>query len=102
MDFLDYISSDATFANEMLTHAKQIYQFAKQHPGFYSTSVNAAAAFYKFCIVLSATTAVIRLLNDYIAMLLYYYCTLLLSHYMIVVLLLQSYTCISTCFLFLM
>ncbi|XP_025082994.1 uncharacterized protein LOC112557393 isoform X1 [Pomacea canaliculata] len=45
--YLAFKTKDATFANEMLTHAKQIYQFAKQHPGFYSTSVNAAAAYYK-------------------------------------------------------
>ena len=41
--------ADRAFSRELLTHAKSIYTFAKNHQGFYSTSVNDAAAYYRFC-----------------------------------------------------
>nr|KAG5691509.1 hypothetical protein BaRGS_017722 [Batillaria attramentaria] len=44
--YLAFKEKDPTFANTLLTHAKQIYTFAKTHQGFYSKSVPEAANFY--------------------------------------------------------
>ena len=38
---------DPAYAQELLTHAKQLWQFAMDHPGKYSDSVQAAAGFYR-------------------------------------------------------
>ncbi|XP_060582482.1 endoglucanase A-like [Ruditapes philippinarum] len=38
---------NATYANILLTHAKQLYEFATQFKGKYSDSVSAAAGFYR-------------------------------------------------------
>ena len=38
---------DATFANQLLEHAKVLFDFAEKFPGKYSDSVNAAAAYYR-------------------------------------------------------
>ena len=43
-----FILPDQTYANELLVHAKQLYEFASQYKGKYSDSVNAAAAYYRF------------------------------------------------------
>ncbi|KAK7093552.1 uncharacterized protein [Littorina saxatilis] len=40
-------SKDSAFSGKLLSHAKQIYSFAKAHQGFYSTSVSDAAAYYR-------------------------------------------------------
>jgi len=40
-------TKDPTFSATLLTHAKQIYTFAKAHQGPYSTSVSDAAAYYR-------------------------------------------------------
>ena len=39
--------TDQTYANILLDHAKQLYEFATQFKGKYSDSVNAAAAYYR-------------------------------------------------------
>lgn len=39
--------SDTAYANKLLSHAKQLYEFATQFKGKYSTSVSAAAAYYE-------------------------------------------------------
>ena len=38
---------DATYAATLLTHAKQLYEFARNFRGKYSDSVNQAAAYYR-------------------------------------------------------
>ncbi|ESO99345.1 hypothetical protein LOTGIDRAFT_158430 [Lottia gigantea] len=40
-------TKDSAYSATLLTHAKQLYTFAKAHPSYYSNSVNAAAAYYK-------------------------------------------------------
>ena len=37
---------DATYSTTCLTHAAQLYTFAKTYPGKYSTSISAANSFY--------------------------------------------------------
>ena len=39
--------SDQTYANILLGHAKQLFEFATQFKGKYSDSVPAAAAYYR-------------------------------------------------------
>ena len=41
------MAADANFSAKLLTEAKSIYTFAKNHQGFYSDSVPDAANFYK-------------------------------------------------------
>ncbi|KAK6177037.1 hypothetical protein SNE40_015225 [Patella caerulea] len=38
---------DSAYSSTLLSHAKELYEMGKAHPGFYSSSVNAAAAYYK-------------------------------------------------------
>lgn len=38
---------DPAFSAKLLTHAKELYEFAKKYKGIYSESVNAAAAYYR-------------------------------------------------------
>ncbi|KAL4220777.1 hypothetical protein ACF0H5_019045 [Mactra antiquata] len=45
--YLVFHTKNATYADELLSHAKQIFAFAEAHPGKYSDSVNAAAGFYR-------------------------------------------------------
>nr|KAG5691513.1 hypothetical protein BaRGS_017726 [Batillaria attramentaria] len=45
--YIVFKDKDRTFAGHLLSHAKQIYSFAKSHQGFYSTSVSDAAAYYR-------------------------------------------------------
>merc|ERR1712137_487634 len=45
--YLVFKSVNATYANELLTRAKQLFEFATQFLGKYSDSVNAAAAYYR-------------------------------------------------------
>ncbi|XP_025083452.1 uncharacterized protein LOC112557675 [Pomacea canaliculata] len=40
-------SKDKTFAEKLLQHSEQLFDFAQAHQGFYSSSVADAAAFYK-------------------------------------------------------
>ena len=48
MVLFTYINiSDSTYANTLLSHAKQLYEFATRFQGKYSDSVNAAAAYYE-------------------------------------------------------
>ena len=42
-----FLPTDSQFANALLNHSKQLYDFAKNHHGFYSESVTDAASFYK-------------------------------------------------------
>ncbi|XP_063408594.1 endoglucanase E-4-like [Mytilus trossulus] len=44
---LVFKDKDPAFSAKLLTHAKQLYTFAKTHTGKYSDSVNAAAAYYR-------------------------------------------------------
>ena len=39
--------SDASYAGALLDHAKDLYNFAKQHRGTYSNSISNAASFYR-------------------------------------------------------
>ena len=39
--------SDPAYAAELLTHAKQLFEFADTHRGLYSTSIPNAGDFYK-------------------------------------------------------
>ncbi|XP_045162475.2 endoglucanase E-4-like [Mercenaria mercenaria] len=45
--YLVFKHINATYANILLTHAKQLYEFATQFKGKYSDSVNQAAAYYR-------------------------------------------------------
>ncbi|XP_053379200.1 endoglucanase F-like isoform X2 [Mercenaria mercenaria] len=45
--YMVFKSKNATYAAELLRHAKELYAFAEAHPGKYSDSVNAAAGFYR-------------------------------------------------------
>jgi len=45
--YLVFHNKNATYANELLTHAKQLFKFAEDFPGIYSNSVNEAAAYYR-------------------------------------------------------
>jgi hypothetical protein len=38
---------DPAFSTKLLTHAKELYEFAKKYKGIYSESVNEAAAYYR-------------------------------------------------------
>lgn len=39
--------ADSSYASELLSHAKQLYEFATNFRGKYSDSVSAAAAYYE-------------------------------------------------------
>lgn len=39
--------SDSSFASELLTHAKQLFDFAEARPGIYSNSIEDAAGYYR-------------------------------------------------------
>jgi endoglucanase len=39
-------STDSSYANTLLTHAKQLYDFAKNYRGKYSDSITDAQSFY--------------------------------------------------------
>ena len=39
--------ADPTYSEELLTHAKQLYEFGDTHRGIYSDSITNAADFYK-------------------------------------------------------
>ena len=45
--FVLIILSDATFADMLLQHAKELYDFAQRYPGKYSDSVSAASGYYR-------------------------------------------------------
>jgi endoglucanase len=39
-------STDSSYANTLLTHAKQLYDFAKNYRGKYSDSITDAQSYY--------------------------------------------------------
>nr|KAG5691510.1 hypothetical protein BaRGS_017723 [Batillaria attramentaria] len=45
--YMAFKEKDPTFADTLLEHSKQLYEFAKAHPSFYSNSVSEAAAYYR-------------------------------------------------------
>lgn len=45
--YLIFRDSDSSYANNLLQHSKQLYDFANQYRGKYSDSISAAANFYK-------------------------------------------------------
>ncbi|XP_064604141.1 endoglucanase 4-like [Liolophura sinensis] len=45
--YLVFKNKNPAYANKLLSHAKQLYDFSKNHKGLYSTSVPAAAAYYR-------------------------------------------------------
>ncbi|KAH3862175.1 hypothetical protein DPMN_025141, partial [Dreissena polymorpha] len=45
--YLVFKNKNATFATQLLNHAKTMFQFAEAFPGKYSDSVSAAAGFYR-------------------------------------------------------
>ncbi|XP_061163624.1 endoglucanase 4-like [Saccostrea echinata] len=47
VSYLVFKEKDPAFATKMLTHAKQLYDFAVHHKARYSDSVNQAAAYYR-------------------------------------------------------
>lgn len=61
MDFFTLYFSDSTYANILLTHAKQLYEFATQFKGKYSDSVNQAAAYYRLVVYLKGDQPLILL-----------------------------------------
>jgi endoglucanase len=46
-------SSDSNYANTLLTHAKQLFDFANNYRGKYSDSVSAAQSFYSYVIIIT-------------------------------------------------
>ena len=62
---LAFLDSDSAYSDELLKHAKELFNFADTYRGKYSDSVPAAASFYRYLVVhlINLHTLIVRVIS---------------------------------------